>query len=448
MAHTFVEKILAHNAGVASLAPGQVIEATPSVALSHDNSAAISKIFRDIGLDRVKYPERLAITLDHAVPPPTTRHAQNHAEIRAFVREQGITHFYEVGRGICHQVLCEEGLIKPGTILLGADSHSTHCGALGAFGAGIGRSEMAAIWATGQLWLRVPESIKITLEGQLNLWVTAKDVALYLIGTLGADAGLYASVEFHGSAITHMSMASRFVLTNMMAEMGAKNSWVQPDDVTFHWLASGRNNSTVSAGSKTTKTTKTTKTMIEAMEDLRRRNAPFIPHVKAHYQAEYTFDVSALEPQIACPHAVENVVPLSEVAGRRVQQAFLGTCTNGRLEDIAEAARVVHGKRIATGTRLLVIPASSQVYLDALQAGYIETLLTAGAAIGTPGCGPCMGNHMGVPAPNEVTISSANRNFQGRMGTQEAEIYLASPAVVAASAIAGEIIHPEGVTND
>jgi 3-isopropylmalate/(R)-2-methylmalate dehydratase large subunit len=421
MLQTFAEKILAANAGLESVAPGQVIEARPDVALSHDNSAAISKIFASLGVERVKYPERLAITLDHAAPPPTTRHAQNHAEIRQFVARQGIDHFFEVGRGICHQVLCEEGLIEPGTLLLGADSHSTHYGALGAFGAGIGRTEMAAIWATGQLWLRVPESLKITLTGRLASWVTAKDVTLHLIGQLGADGGLYASVEFHGPAIAAMSMDSRFVLPNMMAEMGAKTSWVRPDEVTFRWLDAGR------------------------VDDLARQNEHFMPDADAHYLAEHSLDVTDLEPQIACPHQVDNVVPLSAVAGRKVQQAFLGTCTNGRLEDIAEAARVVAGRRVAAGTRLLVIPASSKVYQAAIQAGYIESLLAAGATIGSPGCGPCMGNHMGVPAPGEVTISSANRNFRGRMGTAEADIYLASPAVVAASAIAGEIAHPASV---
>lgn len=421
MSHTFAEKILAHNAALAAVEPGQVIDATPDVALSHDNSAAIRQIFQDFGLERVKYPERLAITLDHAAPPPTTKHAENHAQIRAFVQEQGISHFFEVGRGICHQVLCEEGLIEPGTLLLGADSHSPHYGALGAFGAGVGRSEMAAIWATGQLWLRVPESIKITLEGQLNSWVTAKDIALYLIGQLGADGGLYASVEFHGSALTQLTMDSRFVLANMMAEMGAKNSWVCPDDVTFRWLDETR------------------------LDALRHQNVPFMPDNGAVYSAEHTIDVSSFEPQVACPHKVENVVPLSEVAGRQVQQAFVGTCTNGRLEDIAEAAKVIAGKKVSPKTRLLVIPASSQVYLDAVRAGYIETLMMAGATIGSPGCGPCMGNHMGVPAPNEVTISTGNRNFKGRMGTPESEVYLASPAVVAASALAGEIVHPNQV---
>lgn len=421
MSYTFAEKILAHNAGLDSVVPGQVIDATPDIALSHDNTAPIYGIFQSFGIEKVKHPDRLAITLDHAAPPPTTRHAQNHAEIRAFVEAQGVTNFFEVGRGICHQVLCEENLIEPGTVLLGADSHSPHYGALGAFGAGVGRTEMAAIWATGQLWLRIPESLKITLTGSLNPWVTSKDVTLHIIGTLGADAGLYMSVEFHGSAIAEMSMDSRFVLSNMMAEMGAKNSWVCPDDLTFRWLDKNR------------------------IDALRQQNASFVPDSDATYYAEYAFDLSDLEPQVACPHKVENVVSLSEVVGRRVQQAFLGTCTNGRLEDIAEAARIIEGKQLARGTRMIVIPASSQVYLDALKAGYIETLVSAGASIESPGCGPCMGNHMGVPAPNEVTISTGNRNFRGRMGTPEAEVYLASPAVVAASAIAGEIIHPQAV---
>jgi 3-isopropylmalate/(R)-2-methylmalate dehydratase large subunit len=440
MPYTFVEKILARNAGLPAVKPGQVIDATPDVALSHDNSAAISKILYDLGLDRVKHPERLAITLDHAAPPPTTKHAQNHAEIRRFVAEQGIAHFFEVGRGICHQVLCEEGLIYPGILLLGADSHSTHYGALGAFGAGIGRSEMAAIWATGQLWLRVPESIKLTLTGSFNPWVTSKDITLFIIGQLGADGGLYASIEFHGEAIAGMSMASRFVLSNMMAEMGAKNAWVQQDRVTFDWLEErGAGSGERGAGSGERESGERRKEWETVSRELN-------PDAEAVYLAEYTFDASGLEPQISCPHRVDNVTPLSQVAGTKVDQAFIGTCTNGRLEDIAAAAEVVAGKRVARGTRLLIIPASSEVYLAALRAGYVETLLTAGAVFESPGCGPCMGNHMGVPAPGEVTISSANRNFQGRMGTRESEIYLASPAVVAASAVAGEIIGPEQVT--
>jgi 3-isopropylmalate dehydratase large subunit len=421
MGYTFAEKVLARNAGLSSVQAGQVIDVFPDLVLSHDNTAAIVRIFHEIGVDRVKYPERLAVTLDHAVPAPTTQHAQNHAEIRRFVAEQGIPHFFEVGRGICHQVLCEEALARPGYVVLGADSHSTHYGALGAFGAGIGRSEVAAIWATGGIWLRVPESIKITVTGQLSEWVSAKDLALHIVGTLGADAGTYASVEFHGPAISALSMESRFVLPNMMAEMGVKNAWIAPDDVTLEYqMANGE----------------------WRMANGKSQISGLLPDPESRYVAEYSFDASTIEPQIACPHAVDNVVPLSQVAGTRVQQAFLGTCTNGRLEDIAEAAQVLSGRRVAPGTRLLVIPASSQVLQDAMRLGYLEILLSAGAVIGTPGCGPCMGNHMGVPAPGEVTISTANRNFRGRMGTRESDIYLASPAVVAASALAGEITHP------
>jgi 3-isopropylmalate/(R)-2-methylmalate dehydratase large subunit len=431
MKQTFVQKILAKKAGLESVTVGQVIDVEPDVALSHDNSAPISKIFYSIGVERIKYPKRLAITLDHAAPPPTTKHAQNHADIRRLVAEQGIDNFFEVGRGICHQVLCEEGLIYPGVLLLGADSHSTHYGVLGAFGAGVGRSEMAAIWATGKLWLRVPESIKVTLTGQFNEWVTSKDFGIFLIGQLGADGGLYASVEFHGAAIHAMTMASRFVLPNMMAEMGAKNSWLVQDSATFDWLEmQTKRNHTFNPDRRAE---------WEAMSQA------LSPDVDATYLAEYTFDASAIEPQISCPHAVDNVKPLSEVAGTKVDQAFLGTCTNGRLEDLAIAAQVVKGKQVARGTRLLVIPASSQVYLDAVRCGYVETLLEAGAVFESPGCGPCMGNHMGIPAPGEVTISAANRNFKGRMGTADSDIYLASASVVAASAIAGKITHPEMV---
>jgi 3-isopropylmalate/(R)-2-methylmalate dehydratase large subunit len=272
----------------------------------------------------------------------------------------------------------------------------------------------------------VPESIKITLTGVFSPWVTSKDVTIHIIGRLGADGGIYASVEFHGEAVSQMTVDSRFVLTNMMAEMGAKNAWVQLDQATFDWLEAQSG------------TTGARATWEEAGQAL-------APDADAVYLAEYEFDVSAIELQIACPHSVDHVKPLSEVAGTRVHQAFIGTCTNGRLEDIAVAAQIISGQRVAPGTRFLIIPASSQVYREAIKAGYVETLLAAGASFGTPGCGPCMGNHMGIPAPGEVTISSANRNFRGRMGTRDSDIYLASPAVVAASAVVGEIAGPEQV---
>jgi 3-isopropylmalate/(R)-2-methylmalate dehydratase large subunit len=433
---TFAEKALARAAGLREVVAGQIVDARPDVVLSHDNTAAIAKIFRALGVDRVKNPERLAIALDHAVPAPTTQHAQNHADVRKFVEEQGIANFFEVGRGICHQVLSEEAIVLPGQVILGADSHTTHYGWLGAFGAGVGRSEVAALWATGELWLRVPESMKIVVEGELPRGVTSKDLCLRVIGDLGADGGLYASVEFHGSTISQMSLESRMVIPNMMAEFGAKNAWLAPDARVFSWLAerlAQRNSKFVIRNSEITN------------YELRITNLALYPDENATYASVHHYAAAQLEPYVACPHRVDNVKPLSQVRGTRVNQAFIGTCTNGRIEDFAAAAEILNGKKIARGTRLLVIPASSQVLNDALARGYIQTFVDAGAVIGVPGCGPCMGNHMGIPAPGEVTISTANRNFRGRMGTRESEIYLASPAVVAASAIAGVIADPREV---
>ena len=323
---TFAQKALARAAGLDFVEVGQVIDARPDIVLSHDNTAAIRRIWQEFGQERVLIPERIAITLDHAVPAPTTKHAQNHAEIRQFVREQGIRHFFEVGRGICHQVLSEEAIVLPGQLILGADSHTTHYGWLGAFGAGIGRSEVATLWATGELWLRVPESMKIVLEGELPHGVTAKDFALRVIGDLGADGGLYLSVEFHGSGIETLSLESRMVLPNMMAEFGAKNAWVAPDAQTATYLQqrlarSGRTEQN------------------EPQPDLSPRSiSACLPDAGATYTAIHHYRAADLEPYIACPHSVDNVVPLSAVAGTRVQQAFLGTCTNGRLEDLAAAA--------------------------------------------------------------------------------------------------------------
>jgi 3-isopropylmalate/(R)-2-methylmalate dehydratase large subunit len=433
-AQTFAQKALARAAGLEQVEVGQVVDARPDVVLSHDNTAAIRRIWRQFAQPRVAIPERIAITLDHAVPAPTTQHAQNHAEIRAFVAEQGIQHFFEVGRGICHQVLSEEAIVLPGQLILGADSHTTHFGWLGALGAGIGRSEVATLWATGELWLRVPESMQIVLEGTLPVGVTAKDFALRVIGDLGADGGLYQSVEFHGSGVAALSLESRMVLPNMMAEFGAKNAWVAPDDRTAAYLAEGLTRRFRRQGQDP-------RAALAALASA--LSSALLPDAEAVYSAVYRYQAADLEPYIACPHSVDKVVPLSAVAGTRVHQAFLGTCTNGRLEDLAAAAAVIRGRRVAPGVRLLVIPASSAVLQAALEEGYIQEFVAAGAVIGVPGCGPCMGNHMGIPAPGETTISSANRNFRGRMGTADAEIYLSNPAVVAASAVAGRITDPQ-----
>lgn len=414
MGYTFAEKALARSAGLPYTVAGQIVDAKPDVALSHDNTAPIYETFKKLGVTKVKYPERLAITLDHAVPAPTTQHAQNHAEVRKFVQEQGVTTFFEVGRGICHQVHSEEGVVLPGELVLGSDSHTTHFGWLGAFGAGVGRSEMAAIWATGELWLRVPESMKIVVEGEWPRGVTAKDLCLKIIGDLGVDGGVYMSIEFSGPAISALSLDSRGVIPNMMAEFGAKTAYLPPDEAIFNYLK-GR---------------------------ARRPYTPIYPDPDANYIAEYHYDVSKLDLVVACPDSPDNVKRVTEIAGIPIQQAFLGTCTNARLEDLAAAAEIVRGRHVAPGVRLIVIPASSVVLNEALRLGYIGTLLEAGAVLGVPGCGPCMGNHMGIPAPQEVTISTANRNFRGRMGTPDAPIYLASPTVVAASAIAGVIADP------
>ncbi len=417
MGMTFAEKILAQKAGLSAAVPGQIVEIQPDVALSHDNSAAIIDLFHQMGATRVFDPEMHAIILDHATPAPTTKHAQNHKQIREFVREQGIPHFYDIGRGICHQVLVEEGLALPGEVVLGADSHTPHAGAMGAFATGIGRTEMASIWAIGRLWLRVPESMKITVTGKLPKWVTSKDLALTVIGRLGVDGGLYNSVEWHGDTIRNMSISQRSVLSNLMGEMGVKNSYIIPDEVTFGYLKNRA----------------------------KRPYTPVYPDSNAVYESSHQIDASELEPVIALPHTVDHVRPLSEVKGTRVDQAYLGTCTNARLDDLAIAARIMKGHKIPSGVRMVVIPASSEIYLAALREGYIQTFVEAGAVVESPGCGACMGNHMGVPAVGEVTISSANRNFKGRMGTKESEIYLASPAVVAATAITGYITHPETI---
>ncbi|MEE2776033.1 MAG: aconitase/3-isopropylmalate dehydratase large subunit family protein [Acidobacteriota bacterium] len=427
---TFAQKVLARAAGLESTEIGQIVDARPDVALSHDNSAAIRAIWQELGQERLAIPDRMAITLDHAVPAPTARHAQNHAEIREFVAEQGIASFFEIGRGICHQVLSEEVLVRPGQLILGADSHTPHFGWMGSLGAGVGRSEMAVLWATGELWMRVPESLRVELEGELGSWVTSKDLALHLIGALGQDGALYRSVEFAGPGLVTLSLESRMALANMMAEMGAKNSYLEPDEAVFRYLGER-----LAARAGTDAAAETSGLAAGAI----------YPDPDAAYAASHSIDLSQVQVQVACPHRVDNTRAVSELSHIHVDQAFIGTCTNGRAEDIEQVHRVLVGRHIASRTRLLIIPASSQVLGEALARGWVQDLMQAGAVFGTPGCGPCMGNHLGVLAPGEVCISSANRNFRGRMGTPDAEIYLASPAVVAASAVLGRIASPEEV---
>jgi 3-isopropylmalate/(R)-2-methylmalate dehydratase large subunit len=417
MGKTFAEKILALKAGLEETVPGQIVTVQPDKLLTHDNTSAIAKTFRKIGVDRVANPEMNVIILDHVVPAANETYAQSHKETRDFVREQGIAAFYDVGEGICHQVLPEHGHALPGMLIVGSDSHTPSHGALGAFAAGIGRTEAAAVMATGEIWLRVPESMRIVVDGTLPERVSAKDLVLHIIGDIGADGADYKSVEFAGSTIEDMSIGSRLVLCNMAAEMGAKNAYVAPDDRTRAWLA-GRT--------------------AQPFQEVH-------PDAEAAYAQVLHYDVGGLAPQVAKPHRVDRVVPVPEIAGLQINQALIGTCTNGRLEDLHAAADILRGKHIAPWVRFLVLPASREVLLQAIEAGIITDLVAAGATLLNPGCGPCLGAHEGCMAPGERTISTANRNFQGRMGSREAEIYLASPATVAASALMGVITDPREV---
>lgn len=413
MGKTFSEKILGLKAGK-EVQAGEVVTVSPDFILSHDNTAAIIKEFKKLGIKNVSRPQKLVIILDHVVPASSEEYALNHKTIREFVSEQKIKNFFDIHNGICHQVFSENGFALPGKLILGADSHTTSYGALGAFAAGIGRSEVASLWATDEIWLRVPETIKIEIDGVLPPGVYAKDIILKIIGEEGAERANYKAVEFTGEAAEKFSLSSRLVLANMTAEMGAKNGYFKPDEEILQWLKErAKDEFEVTASDP-----------------------------DASYEAVLHYDVSSLEPQVACPHTVDNVKPVSEVEGEEFHQALIGTCTNGRLEDLEVAARILKGKKVHPDVRVLVIPASRQEYLLALKKGVLEILVGAGCLILNPGCGPCLGAHQGILAPGEVALSTANRNFRGRMGSRDAQIFLASPATVAASSLEGRITDP------
>lgn len=418
MGKTFAEKILG-NARGREVSAYDVVVVTPDFCMSHENSSAIISTFRDIGLDKVAYSDKIVVIFDHMVPAATEAYAQSQKVTREFVRKQKIRHFYDLnqGGGICHQIMCQEGYAAPGYITIGSDSHTCTHGAMGAFATGVGRSEMAALWATGEIWLQVPESIKITVTGKFSKGVSAKDLILTIIGDCKADGAEYMSIEFHGDGIADMTVSERMTLCNMGIEMGAKNAVCKPDDKVLKMLdkkIKGR-----------------APEMIWADDD-------------ATYARIWEYDLDSIVPSVAKPHAVDNHAPVSEVQGTRIHQAFLGTCTNARLDDLRLAASILKGRKVAV--RTIVNPASIQVLRDAMNEGIIQTLLEAGCTICTPGCGPCIGVSGGVLAAGEVCISTANRNFKGRMGSKESEIYLASPMTVAWSAVHGKIKDPrEGV---
>jgi homoaconitate hydratase family protein len=410
---TFTEKVLGKKAGKDVYA-GDVVTVSPDFILSHDNSAAIIKEFQKLGIENVSNPHKIVIILDHVVPAASEKYALNHKLIREFVEQQNIANFFDVHNGICHQVFSEQGFAMPGGLVLGADSHTTSYGAFGAFSAGIGRSEVASVWATDEIWLRVPETLRIELNGGLSPGVTAKDVILKIIGDESADRANYKAVEFAGEGASSFSLGSRIVLANMAAEMGAKNGYFAPDDKVLEFLT-GR-----------------------AQDDFE----PVFSDPDARYECVLDYDLNLLEPQIACPHSVDNVHRVSDLLGTRFHQAVIGTCTNGRFEDLKAAADILRGKKVVPSVRVLIIPASRLEYLKALEAGFLADLVEAGCIVLNPGCGPCLGAHQGILAPGEVALSTANRNFRGRMGSRDSEIYLASPATVAASALEGKIADP------
>jgi 3-isopropylmalate/(R)-2-methylmalate dehydratase large subunit len=426
MAMTLAEKILARASGRDRVEPEEIVVADVDVALSHENADLVRKSFAEIGAPRVWDASKIVIILDHRVPAESERTATTHKAIREFVAAQGIRNFYDVGRGgICHQVLAERGHVLPGTVIVGTDSHTTTHGAFGAFATGIGATEMAGVWTTGKLWFKVPSTLRVEVEGNLGPWISAKDLILYVIGKLGADGADYRAVEFDGPAIRNMSVASRMVLANLSMEMGAKVAFTPVDEAVLRYVSkrSGRE--------------------IAASPD-------YQPDAGAKYEAVIRIDagIELNEPRIACPHSVDNVRPLSELAGLPVHQAVLGSCTNGRLEDFEIAASILAGRTVHPRTRLIVIPASQEIYLEAMKLGYIRALVEAGAMVNAPGCGPCVGVHQGILAAGENCVSSTNRNFIGRMGSKDSKVYLASPAVVAASAIAGCIAHPQIVVEE
>jgi 3-isopropylmalate/(R)-2-methylmalate dehydratase large subunit len=428
MGMTLSEKILARAAGVASTKAGDVVEPAVDLAMSHENAALVINQFREIyngtGHEpKVWDPSRIAIIFDHRIPAESSKTATNQKRVREFVAAQGITKFHDIRGdegGICHQILPENGYVRPGAVVVGTDSHTTTHGALGAFAFGIGATEMASVWALGiALNIEVPKTIKVQIDGRVSLGVSAKDMILNIIGRLTAEGANYRALEFHGSGIQSMSTSSRLVLSNMSVEAGATVGIVSPDQETLRYLKE------------------------EAMVN---GDIPLLsPDADAIYEQTLKIDAAALVPQIACPHTVDNVKPITDVQGKRVHQIVIGSCTNGRLDDLEIAAKIMHGKRVQTGVRMLVFPASWRIYKEAMKRGYLGDLMEAGAVIMNPGCGCCLGVHQGALGDNEVALSTTNRNFKGRMGNPGAEVYLCSPAVAAASALRGEISDPREV---
>jgi 3-isopropylmalate/(R)-2-methylmalate dehydratase large subunit len=425
MGMTVVEKILARAAGRNAVSAGEVVEPSVDLAMSHENAALVVNqflaVFAGTGLEpKIWDPSKIAIVFDHRVPAESPKTASNHKRVREFVAEQRITRFHDIRGdegGICHQILPENGYVRPGALVVGTDSHTTSHGALNAFAFGIGATEMASVWSLGVvLNVEVPGTIKVSVSGRFPDGVGPKDLILHLVGGLTANGANFRVIEFHGETIRAMPTSGRLTLCNMTVEAGATSGVVPGDEETTRYLRNV-------AG-------------VQDPIDLVR------PDDDAVYVQTIDIDVSGLEPQIACPHTVDNVKPVAAVAGTRVDQIVIGSCTNGRLDDIAAAANTLRGKKVARGTRMLVFPASGRIFQEALDKGYVSDLMKAGAVVMNSGCGPCLGVHEGALGDGEVALSTTNRNFKGRMGNPKGEVYLCSPEVAAASALTGEITDP------
>jgi len=425
MSMTVVEKILARASGLSAVKAGDVVEPKVDLAMSHENAALVInqflEIYKGTGLTpKVWDPSRIAIIFDHRVPAESPKTASNQKRVREFVAAQGVGKFHDIRGdvgGICHQILPENGYVRPGNVVVGTDSHTTSHGALGAFAFGIGATEMASVWALGSVVnVEVPPTIKVVIKGRFKKFVGAKDLILHLIGNIRAQGANFKVLEFHGETIRKMSTSGRLVLCNMAVEAGATAGIVPADEETARYLRE-------EAG------------VAEPIE-------PVSPDADATYESVIEINVTKLPPQIACPHTVDNVKPIEEVAGRKINQVVIGSCTNGRLDDLAIAANIMKGREVAPQTRMLIFPASAKVYRQALSKGYVGVFMQAGAVVMNSGCGPCLGVHEGALGDGEVALSTTNRNFKGRMGNPNSEVYLCSPAVAAASALTGVITDP------
>ncbi len=413
------EKILAKASGNQTVKPGEIVDANVDMVMVHDLTGPLAvEAFKKIGVHKVWDNKKVVVILDHQVPAESVKAAELHKTMRQFAKDQNLR-FYDVGRGgICHQVMPEQGHVTPGAVIVGADSHTCTYGGFGAFATGIGSTEAAAVFATGKIWFRVPEAIKIVVAGKFQKYVTPKDLILNIIGKLGVDGAIYKSTEFTGPVVKDMSISGRMTLCNMAVEMGAKNGIVEPDETTRKFLQ-GRVSQPLPS--------------FEALKS----------DANALYERIIEVDVTSMTPQVACPSSVDNVKPVSEAGNIPIEQAFIGSCTNGRIEDLRLAAQILKGKKVKDNVRTLVIPASQEVYKQALSEGLVEIFTDAGALVCGSACGPCLGGHIGLLAAGEVCVSTSNRNFIGRMGSIQASVYLASPATVAASAITGRITDPQ-----